>query len=232
MDISYNYAYQFRVDTSKNDYLVPIIEDSNCTYYIGKHELSTGFRNKFKKPKAHYQMCLFFNEEPNEHYWRNIKKKKWVSDTYQPLSFTKARKLKSLLSYVTKEDGELITNMQEYSIKTIPIWEKKILKQDRYKYIFEWGENLKKKYYNNKYQPNELSSEDYNYSLQNTYDEEPEEYEISTKPSQKIMEELHREYFRKFKVQIVKHTMIKLMLDLGLISHKHYLKCTLGKLLY
>lgn len=222
-------VYQWRIDAKKSCCIVDDIEkhisnhDGYEIKFIGKHEIS-------KNGKPHYQLCLIFQEgiEINVQHFRNIKKKKWVSETKQPVSFTKARKPDVLMSYVTKEEGDLITNMEYNEYKDIVPWEDKNKeKENKYLYILEYLKKELKDISIDEYVSthseytcyNQIPSPNICAISQNTY-----EYGDRLDCTQKleVMVKMAEEYFRKFNIVMTKKTQLKLMIATRMYSMKDY----------
>lgn len=253
VDISFNYCYSFRVDYSGNydpelDGYIPsgvnvyeqtltnFLDTKDVKYYIGKIEVS-------ENNKLHYQMCLMFDDKPNRQSFMNIKKKNWVAKTKQPVSFTIARSSERLMSYVTKEDGYLITNMYEEEIKQIKPWEKKqhckgcnCKAYKRTEYIIDYLKKLLK----DKITKEIIAQEEYkkhsidDYYENNEYESLPvsdENYIPSTYECKVLLATAHKHYFEKYDKHICRSTLIKIMLKTGMITHQDYISKTLGNLL-
>ena len=211
-------VYQWRIDAKNSHDIVDDIKNHISKHegdeikFIGKHEIS-------KNGKPHYQLCLIFQEgiEINVQHFRNIKTKKFVSKTKQPVSFTKARKPDVLMSYVTKEDGDLITNMGYDEYCDIVPWEDKNKeRENKYLYILNYLKKVLK----------DISLEEYvsTYTGLTYKSENPYEYGDRLDPTQKleVMVMTAQEYFRKFNIVMTKKTQLKIMLATKIMSFKEY----------
>lgn len=240
IDVSFNYCYSFRVDISSAVY-----QQNNCNslmknylhdhknkpkFYLGKIEIS-------ENGKPHFQMCLMFDEKPNRQSFMNIKKRKWVAKTKQPVSFTIARSSEKLMSYVTKEEGVCITNMTQDVIGTIKPWEKKEKKSiDKYEYILNYTKKLLKdknieeyvsvenqQSYNTEYTFFPSESKD-GLENKNSTTQEPYEYgdRLDKSDVLVILVKASREYFRKFNIIMTKKTQLKIMIATKMYSFYDY----------
>ncbi len=248
IDVSFNYCYSFRVDLSGQyhydpKYPMPIVDavnyplqmkkflsTRNVKYYVGKIEVS-------EQGKPHYQMCLMFDDEPNRQSFMNVKKKKWVAKTHQPVSFTIARSSEKLMSYVTKEEGYEITNLNEDQLASIKPWEKKQKKSiDKYEYILKYTKKLLKdknieeyvsvenqQSYNTEYTFFPSESKD-GLENKNSTTQEPYEYGDRLDASDKlnILVGATKEYFRKFNIIMTKKTQLKIMIATKMYSYMDY----------
>ena len=233
MDISKNIltkerVYQWRIDAPKTKEIVEQLWEHIGNYdgyeilFVGKHEISD-------KGKPHYQLCLIFQEgvKINAQHFRNIKQRSWVSETKQPVSFTKARKPDVLMSYCTKGDGDLITNMNTDMLSKIVPWKtKEQMEENKYEYILEYTKKLLK----------EMSLEEYvsvydQYYVHGTNTEPNVKtvqpgYEWGDKldPPQKltVMVNITKEYFRKFNIIMTKKTQLKIMIATKIMSFDNY----------
>lgn len=221
LDYSSNLVYQYRIDAKHTDdnleeLLSHITKKDSDVLYIGKNEIS-------KAGKPHYQLCLIFSSEPNSQHFRNIKKKSWILHTKQPVSFTKARKPEVLMSYVTKEDTELITNMSKDVIKSIKPWKsKKELETVKYDYILDYTKKLLKDK-NDEYTSVELGTT-YYYGNQQPLLNEPYEYgdKLDSSDKLEILVNATREYFRQFNIIMTKKTQLKLLIATRMYSFYDY----------
>ncbi len=133
--IKTHYAYMLRADLPPvksntnvviKDNLSAWIESSGCSFYLGCKE-----RGK-ETGKLHHQMIVWFENKlsPKEmtrqrNWWRGK-----CGNHRNNHAFTSARKVATLASYSTKENGELITNLSAAQLKLIPKWQnKKALKE-------------------------------------------------------------------------------------------------------
>lgn len=133
--IKTQYAYMLRADLPpvKSDSNVVIkdnlsawIESSGCSFYLGCKEKGK------ETGKLHYQMIVWFETKlsgkemtKNRNWWRGK-----CGTHKNNHAFTSARKVATLASYSTKENGELITNLSKDQLKLVPSWKnKKALKE-------------------------------------------------------------------------------------------------------
>lgn len=241
IDVSFNYCYSFRVDISNagihqqitcDSLMVSFLNEnkSKPKYYLGKREIS-------ENGKPHFQMCLMFDEKPNRQSFMNIKKRKWVAKTKQPVSFTIARSSEKLMSYVTKEEGECITNMTQDVIGTIKPWEQMLKKSiDKYEYILNYTKKLLKdknieeyvsvenqQSYNTEYTFFPSESKD-GLENKNSTTQEPYEYgdRLDKSDVLVILVKASREYFRKFNIIMTKKTQLKIMIATKMYSFYDY----------
>ncbi len=230
MDYSSNLVYSYRIDAKHTDdnlkeLLSHIRKKNPNVLYIGKNELSDN-------NKPHYQLCLIFDSKPDSPHFRNIKKKSWILPTKQPVSFTKARKPEILMSYVTKEDTELITNMSKDMIKSIKPWKsKKDASIDKFEYILNYTKKLLKdinieyvgKSYNTEYTFFPSESKD-GLENKNSTNKEPYEYgdRLDTGDKLAILVNATSEYFRKFNIIMTKKTQLKIMIATKMYSFYDY----------
>jgi hypothetical protein len=219
-------VYSYRIDALKSqeitDEIRKHIESKMNVKFIGKHEIAP----VTKKP--HYQLCLIFDKdvEINHQHFRNIKKRKWVSKTKQPLSFKVARKPDKLMSYVTKGDGDLITNLTDTEIEKIEPWKTELeMKENKYLSILNY---LKKRL-------KDINNDDDYVSVYEPYkyqkievENQKIEYEFGDRldPTQKqdIMIEVTKEYYNRYNIIMTKKTQLKLMLATKIMSWKEYLQ--------
>lgn len=121
------FAYQFRVDIHEdNQILNDFMEHYNVKYFICGHEMSDN-------NKPHYQCILWFDKKQDSSKLRNWWKGKTLP-TKQPVSFTSAKKIKSLGKY-TMKDGNYLSNLQPQQINDIGKWKKSIK-------LTEWNDKL------------------------------------------------------------------------------------------
>lgn len=121
------FAYQFRVDIHEdNTILNNFMTHYNVKYFICGHEISDN-------NKPHYQCILWFDDKQDSSKLRNWWKGKTLP-TKQPVSFTSARKIKSLGKY-TMKDGNYLTNLSIVQINNIGKWKKGIE-------VKEWNDKL------------------------------------------------------------------------------------------
>lgn len=246
MDISYNYCYMYRVDATITPEFEKYIENK-CKYYVGKHEIS-------EDGKHHYQMCLMMDDKKSLVSLRNVKTKKWVSSTYQPVALKIARSDETLMSYCTKEHGSLITNLSLSQVSGIKPWTKtehckgcncknykkieyiiiyiKKLLKDKYIDYTKKCKDYEKSLYVGTSQNHQL--EDY-YENNVKYDsacyDAEENYIPSKYECREIMSQAHAHFFEKYDKHICRSSLIKIMLKTGLITHEDYINKTLGDLL-
>ena len=259
MDISYSYCYSYRVDIDPNECKTPeqpwedeeavvyqFVDyiDKKCKYYVGELEYSD-------KGKPHFQMCLMFDKQPDRQQFMNVKTRKWVAKTKQPVSFKKARNDSSLMSYCTKDNpDQLISNMTNQQRKGIKPWEKKehckgctCKAYERTEYIIKYIKKLLKdkkveeckKYeeYMKSYPGSNQHSLD-DYYETNAYEscQEPDDnYIPSSSECKELLATAHAHYFSKYEKHICRQTLIKIMLKSGMLTHKQYIEKTLGNLL-
>lgn len=125
MDIS-GIPYQLRIDvneaTSFMNHHLPTFKKWTkvpLNHYIIAPETSS------QGSKLHFQCILWFQKlltNVQMTQIRNyIKSLPCISDTYQPVSFTKSIKPKSLSSYCTK-DGLYFTTLNKHQMSQIPAW--------------------------------------------------------------------------------------------------------------
>ena len=134
--IKTQYAYMLRADvppvsTTTNvilkNHLMLWIESSGCSFYLGRKEKGD------KTGKLHYQMIVWFENKLSgkemtklRNWWRGKCGKHKNNH-----AFTSARKVVTLASYSTKEEGELITNLSPGQLSLVPKWKnKKALKEN------------------------------------------------------------------------------------------------------
>jgi hypothetical protein len=249
MDISYNFCYMYRVDAKITPEFEKYIENK-CKYYVGTHEIS-------EDGKHHYQMCLMMDDKKSLVSLRNIKTKKWVSSTYQPVALKIARNDEVLMSYSTKigiTTCTLVTNLTVTQIAAIKPWKKqhhckgcncknykkieyiiiyikKLLKDKQTEYIKKC-KDYEKSLYVGTSQNHQL--EDY-YENNVKYDSVCYDTEENYIPSKyeciEIISQAHAHFFEKYDKHICRSSLIKIMLKTGLITHQDYIKKTLGNLL-
>lgn len=239
MDISYNHCRMYRVDIHPEETdqeqvvlkFVDYIERGNVKYYVGKVEYGD------KTGKPHFQMCMWFDDEPNYAYYKtNIQKKPWVRKGKNACAFTK-RKKETLESYSIKGEGQLITNLTEEQIAGIKPWEEPLKKSiDKYEYILNYTKKLLKdknteeyvsvencQSYNTEYTffPSESKDGSEN---KNSTTQEPYEYGDRLDASDKldILVFATKEYFRKFNIIMTKKTQLKIMLATKMYSYRDY----------
>lgn len=103
------------------------IEQSGCTYYLGKVEKGN------ETGKLHYQLIVWFEQKmsakemtKHRNWWRGK-----CGTHKNNHAFTSARKVVTLASYCTKDLGDLITNLTQEQLKLVPQWQnKKALKEN------------------------------------------------------------------------------------------------------
>lgn len=116
------FAYQFRVDIHEdNTILNDFMQHYNIKYFICGHEISDN-------NKPHYQCILWFDKKQDSSKLRNWWKGKTLP-TKQPVSFTSAKKIKSLGKY-TMKDGNYLTNLSNQQINDIGKWKKSVKLQE------------------------------------------------------------------------------------------------------
>jgi hypothetical protein len=114
-------AYSFRVDHQKEteeemmESLIKFILKYDVKKYIGYTEIAA------KTKKLHIQACIWFETRLTEN------KKTAMRNFWQRpkggISLAKAKNMKSLVAYVTKDDGKHIKNLTEEEFNRIPSWE-------------------------------------------------------------------------------------------------------------
>ena len=234
-------VYSYRIDALKSqeitDEIKAHITSKMNVKFIGKHEIAP------KTEKPHYQLCLIFDKDveiPHQHF-RNIKKRKWVSKTKQPLSFKVARKPDKLMSYVTKGDGDLITNLTATEIQKIEPWKTELeMKENKYlsilNYLKKRLKDINNEEYVSVYEPipyqcnKKIEFENQKIEFKNEkieFEKQKIEYEFGDRldPPQKesIMIEVTKEYYNRYNIIMTKKTQLKLMLATKIMSWKEYL---------
>jgi len=248
MDISYNHCYSYRVDIVEEEGIVDkfvqyILDGKNVKYYVGELEYApdTG--------KPHMQMCLMFDEQPKRHQFMNVKTRKWVAKTKQPVAFTKARNEESLKSYCTKDNtDQLISNMTQEQRKSIKPWKKQehckgcnCKAYKRTEYIIDYIKKLLKDMKTKEYEEYEKYMKSYpgydQKGLEDYYEKTgydvytADKYTPTSSECKKLLATAHAHYFEKYDKHICRPTLIKIMLKTKMITHEQYIEKTLGNLL-
>ncbi len=158
------FAYQLRVDCSDNQYMEKWLKHYECPWYLYGQEISPA-------GKPHIQAIVWFASQVQMAKLRNWWKGKTLN-TKQPVSFTKAKRVQSLIKYCSK-DGKVNTNLSENDLKLIGSWQDKkdIKKQFRDK-LYAYAESIAFKPYTvTEEQPEYKTINDY-------YENDLKEYEI------------------------------------------------------
>ena len=122
------YAYQFRVDLSHNKQSEMMLDafffKFDIIKYLGEPEKGE------KTNKEHYQFIVWLDEPcDNASKYRNW----WIGKVPKKkgggVSFTNAKKIKSLAKYVKKDNKKLITNLTPLELERVGQWEPKITKE-------------------------------------------------------------------------------------------------------
>lgn len=125
--LKHHYIYMFRWDAKytkeTEDYMVKQFEHYNITNWIGKHEIS-------ENGKPHYQMAVWtenkFLEKEKTKVRNAFNRSKLRLESAQPTAFTDGRKIKSLTSYSTKDEGKkMIVQLPQHCLERIPKWKNK-----------------------------------------------------------------------------------------------------------
>lgn len=158
------YAYQLRVDLSDNQYMEKWLKRYEPPWYLYGMEISsTG--------KPHVQGIVWFAEQQQMAKLRNWWKGKTLN-TKQPVSFTKAKKVKSLIKYCSK-DGNVKTNLSKKDLETLGTWkDKKNIKKEFKDKLYAYAESIS-------FKPYTITEDHTDYStIKSYYEDDLKEYEI------------------------------------------------------
>lgn len=122
-----NYAYQFRVDVLEDKKQTELSLCSMLTQEEFKDWICC-LEYGATTNKPHYQCIIWHNKKYTQKEKNNIKAKYFRKnrDTTNSISFTDAKKIVNLSSYVLKEGNDIITTLTENQVKDIPRWLSKI----------------------------------------------------------------------------------------------------------
>ncbi len=158
------YAYQLRVDLSDNSVMEKWLKRYWPPWYLYGIEVSS-------KGKPHVQAIVWFAEQQQMAKLRNWWKGKTLK-TKQPVSFTKAKKVKSLIKYCSK-DGNVKTNLSKKDLETLGTWQDKDnIKKEFKDKLYAYAESISFKKYT-------ITEDHTDYATINSYYENDlKEYEI------------------------------------------------------
>ncbi len=158
------FAYQLRVDLSDNQYMEKWLKRYEPPWYLYGREISA-------KGKPHIQGIVWFAEEQQMAKLRNWWKGKTLK-TKQPVAFTKARKVESLIKYCSK-DGNVKTNLSKKDLERLGTWkDNKTIKKEFKDKLYAYAESISFKKYT-------VTKDHTDYATINSYYEtDLKEYEI------------------------------------------------------
>lgn len=172
------FAYQLRVDLSDNSVMEKWLKRYSPPWYLYGREVSA-------KGKPHVQAIVWFAEQQQMAKLRNWWKGKTLP-TKQPVSFTKAKKVKSLIKYCSK-DGNVKTNLSKKDLETLGTWQDKdnIKKEFKAK-LYAYAATIK-------FEPYKITEDHTDYDTINSYYEmDLKEYEHDEPTSEE-----HRQFVIK-----------------------------------
>lgn len=172
------FAYQLRVDTSDNIVMEQWLKRYEPSWYLYGIEISA-------KGKPHVQGIVWFAEKQQMAKLRNYFKGKTLN-TKQPVSFTKAKKVQSLIKYCSK-DGNVYTNLSKKDLEALGTWQDKDnIKKEFKDKLYAYAESIA-------FKKHKVTESHKDYAVINDYYENDlKEYEIDTPSAEE-----HREFCTK-----------------------------------
>ena len=172
------FAYQLRVDLSDNNVIEKWLKHYSPPWYLYGRELSaTG--------KPHVQGIVWFKKKQQMAKLRNWFKGKTLQ-TKQPVSFTKAKKVESLIKYCSK-DGDVKTNLSKKDLERLGTWkDKQNIKKEFKDKLYAYAESIS-------FKPYTVTEDHTDYATINSYYENDlKEYEVDSPSGEE-----HREFCTK-----------------------------------
>ncbi len=158
------FAYQLRVDLSDNQLMAKWLAHYSPRWFLYGREISA-------KGKPHVQGIVWFKEKQQMAKLRNWFKGKTLN-TKQPVSFTKATKVESLIKYCSK-DGDVYTNLSKKDLERLGTWKDKCkLKKEFKDKLYAYAESIS-------FKPYTVTEDHTDYSsIKSYYEDDLKEYEI------------------------------------------------------
>jgi len=123
-----HYIYMFRLDLGTKPSTASYTVQENLIKYFEKYDICNWvgkLENGDKTNKLHYQMAIWSEHKKNK--GQIVCMRKYWSDRLGPATcaIKSGKKIKSLVSYSTKDDGDVITNLPAIVLARIPKWKNK-----------------------------------------------------------------------------------------------------------